>query len=174
MKKMLYTIIGLLYLMQIFFIIGGTYKKDFNWPFYVAIAVSIIIIILSLIYILKTLTSNSNNLINFKETRNIKFILIPYFIINFVIGLLLALGSLVLIYFLPFMVVILILMICFTYLIVFTTSIANIKVMFLNRSKDPYYYLVQILLHFIFVLDVISAALVYNKNKSIIVVELIQ
>ncbi|HPK29161.1 MAG: hypothetical protein BWX57_00611 [Tenericutes bacterium ADurb.Bin024] len=151
------------YLMQVFFLIGLFAGESFAWANYAGLVFTLLTLVFGVIATVKSVTGDTRD--TRKETMTFKLLLIPYFVINFIIGFMALLGALVNFMVLPIIVAGVILMLVFNYFMVVVTSASNIRYLIKNLvvKKDPL-TLLHIAFHFIFVTDVISSVILALKK----------
>ncbi|MCF0117742.1 MAG: hypothetical protein HUJ61_06835, partial [Bacilli bacterium] len=111
----------------------------------------------------------------YKTTMIIKCILIPYYIVNFVFGILmgfttvLAIISMWLTVIGIFMYIILVLGVILTYMLMLATSAPNIGFLiysFKTKKISLSWFITNMILQFFFVSDVVSSIMLYVKEKK--------
>ena len=175
MKKIVVFYILSLYLAQILFLLMGAfalYGPQGNVPLLFTggwILFSLLAFTLGIILSAFSLRLiNSDKLFDYKGVLIVKLVLIPYFVVNFVICFLLTAGFLNPFLFLG-LIVLIPLMIVFTYLALLPATLLSTALSYgyVKRGKAASAAVVpwQILEYF-FVLDVISSAVLYVKAKK--------
>lgn len=175
MKKLLIPYIIFLYLLQVSFLtyIGlaiAFEETSFNTELLLFIPlafgiVAVIFGILNVVFgIIQFYKPNSNV---YKVTMISKLVLIPYYVINFIISVLLLIGMLN-----PFLIlyafIAIPLIVVITYATMFATSTYNLGYMayLVKRGEKEWQELIMhFIFHFIFVLDVISSMMLVFKLK---------
>lgn len=165
MKKSLISFTILLYLIEVLFCLGAFITSvDLSFLIYIAFGLAVIAFLLGIFVIIKSIL-NPPTAKPFTFVRSIKLALIPFYVVNFVIGVLLALGSLIAVIFLPLMIAIVIVQVMFTYFSIIVTSAQNI-IYFRKKIKEYDFISVVIILvlHIIFVMDIVASVLVSNER----------
>ncbi|MGI6735594.1 MAG: DUF6652 family protein [Bacilli bacterium] len=153
------------YLMQAMFVIGLFAGESFAWASYVGLGLALVTFAFGVIVVTKSLTGAAEERVS--ETMIIKLMLIPYYIINFIIGVMLAMGALINIMVFPIIMVVIITIFTFTYFMVVVTSMPNARYLVKKVWKEPDGMLVfHIVLHFLFITDVISSVVLYEQTKK--------
>ena len=174
-KKYLILFIISLYLMQIpllidFIIINSENYNEIleNILFNTSLAFLIISTILGLVNLIIALTNKQDNVI--KTTMISKLILIPYFIINFIICLLLTIGFSFIFTILSAFILIP-LFILFTFMTMIVTSSYNISYL-INKFKHKEINIIVFIMYFIlqcvFICDIIDTIYIYKTGENMI------
>lgn len=166
MKEKIFTIIQTIsmYLLQIFFLLACLFEDKANVfvvMFFVFIFITMIMVLLNIISGIISIFKGRTN--PFKFTIVIKSILVPWYIVNFVIWALLIIGSLN-----PFLMMaiplFLFISVCFTYICMISTSTLNIsyifnQVFFKRNIRINGGIVVGTIFEFIFCLDIIGSVI---------------
>lgn len=170
MKRFFYPLVVLLYTLSGLSLYSVFTESDDTLVSNLILIISLVIILYCCFIIVHALLSKKlDEQTVVKTTLIVKSLLIPFYVIAFIFGILIAFGSLVFVLVLPLLIFIVFLIALFVLLVVVTTSMYNVKILFINRDKINKIYFIHIILHFIYVTDLISSILVYNdyKNKLI-------
>jgi len=124
----------------------------------------IIIIIKNILFVIKLYKQN-NAVELLKNTKYIKLSLIPFWVINFIVTLLimiiLIMGTR------GFGIILIPIPVCFAYFILLVTSSFSIAYILLqNKNKKIKNYIIHIILQLCFVLDIIDTIYILNNNKE--------
>ena len=174
MKKLVIPLIVILYmLVACLCLIAATTKMIFVYAFYVLGMLAFALIVMNII---NALLGNYNNENIYKETLIYKIVLIPFYIFNFVVGILVAFvavfAALSVWFFIAAipLVLISIIMIIFTYLLMISLGSYNIVTLIKRirrgESRDIKLDILTLVLHFIFVVDVLGAIVLYKNEKN--------
>lgn len=174
MKKFLTPYTVLLYSMQIAFIaavcvIGAAGESE--PPAFSALIIAALVFgvlagifgFLNLVFGIMQIFKPTGNV--YKNTMIFKIALVPFFVIHFVLCMLMLLGF-INPFLLPYLFVVVPVGIFLTYAAMFVTSAYNLgRMAYLIKSgqKTPFELAVYIVFHFIFVLDVVGAVMLYAK-----------
>lgn len=171
MKKLMIPLTISTYCIALFLILAGA--LDERWPVYlwlVSIAVSFVLSIAN-VFNAAAFKHNEENI--YRDSLIFKILLIPFFIANFILGILVAVTSIFSIFTLFFfasipLAIIALLMMVFAYWLMLSTSSYSIvlRLKIITIGKTPVKDLIIIVLHFIFVLDVIAAIILYRDYKK--------
>jgi hypothetical protein len=161
------------YVMQVFFLIGLFAGENFVWANYVGLAFTLLTFVCGIITIIKNVSDDNKD--TRKEAMIAKLVLIPYFAINLIVGLMAIFGSLdniialptVVIAVLLFIVISVLLLLLFNYFILVVTSAGNVRYLIKNLvDKKDQTALLHIALHFIFIADIISSIILVVKKDE--------
>lgn len=176
MKKLLIPFVVFVYLMQAYFLVlcGLSSKFDsfnFNYyllyiPFFVFGFAALIFGILNCVFGLLQISRPIRGV--YKTVMICKLALIPFFIINFIICVLLAVGMLN-----PFLlilgVVVMLLCLLVTYGIMLSTSVYNVGYAVYQVRQGEVSFLevlMPVIFQFIYILDCVGAVMLYIKGKE--------
>lgn len=174
-KKYLILFIISLYLMQIPFIIDFVIINSENYNeilenilFNTSLAFLIISTILGLVNLIMAFTNKQDNVI--KMTMISKLILIPYFIINFIICMLLTIGF-SFVFTILSTIILIPLFILFTFMTMIVTSSYNISYL-INKFKQKEINIITFIMHLIlqcvFICDIIDTIYIYKNDENMI------
>jgi len=146
---------------------------DTRWPVYLWLVSIVVSFILSLANVCYAIIGKHEESNIYRDSLIFKIVLIPFFIANFILGILVAVSSLFSVFTLFFfasipLFIIALLMMVFAYWLMLSTSSYSI-VLRLKKvviSKAPIKDVLIIVLHFIFVLDVFAAIILYRDYKK--------
>lgn len=172
MKKTLFPLTAALYFSDVLFIILGCIEADWLAYFYLAmIPTTIILAVLNIVFALVSRKTNLRSSV--KNALIFKLVLIPHYIMSFVISVILVIVgifSVFTIFWLASLPVLLIvfLLYIFTYFVMVSTGAYTVVSLLRERKAlNLPFVVINIVCQFIFVLDLISTAylLYYIKNK---------
>lgn len=160
MKKIMVPYVICLYMIEISFFLVNI----FSFMTYVFFGICILSFCLGIANILLSTLRKDNEKV-YKETLIFKSILIPYYVVAFIILLVLLFIGLVSITFvLPFALIALVSLL-FTYFVMVSTSVGNI-VSILKSDETIVWKVVNTICQFIFIADYIDAIYLCSSNKA--------
>ena len=176
MKKFMIPLVISAYMIMISLILA--YKTVDVRAVYMFWISSLIMIILSIANGIYAMLSNHDERQIHKETMIFKIILIPFYIFNFIAGLMVALTTIFAVLTIWFIVaaiplaIVGLLMLVSTYLLMLSTGSYNIVIQIKKLrgiKKDSLIDLIITIMHFIFVADLVGAIIInsYDKEKEI-------
>ena len=174
MKKFIIPLIVSLYLTCISFFMVNVLDW-FMYVFYGLVVLNIILIIINILY--PIINHKKLNPKSYKEIMIYKLILIPYFIFNFVVGvviLLMGLLSFITIFFfagIPLLLMAFLVCVA-SYVVILATSSYEIILLIKGMNKKTVIFnIIMIILNFIYVLDVVGSIITFinykNENKEV-------
>lgn len=173
MKRLMIPMIISLYLMQICFIIYFAGDDTLFRMAYIGLAFSAVSAILAIFnFAFALLKKNTDEKSVYKLTMITKIVLIPFYVISFFFAAIIIISGVVVIFFvIPFFVISFIIWI-FTYIVLVTSGIYNVVFLFRQRGKKDIVYLgIHIVLHFLFIADLVDSIVLYStaKKKNLII-----
>ena len=170
MKKLMIPLTLSTYAIAAFLILSVYIDK--KWPLYSWLIAAIVCFLLSLINIIYAIFKRKEDGI-YRDSLIFKLILIPFFIFNFILTILIistSVFSIFTAFFFASLPLILVgaLTVLYAYLLLLSTSIYSVKVKLRNiyKSKNPIKDIILVVFHFIFILDVIAAIIFYKDYKK--------
>lgn len=172
MKKTLLPLTAALYLSDVLFIILGCI--DVDWLAYLYLAMIPVILILAVLNIVCAIANRKTTLrSSVKNALIFKLILIPHYIMSFVVGIILVIvgifSAFTIFWLASLPVLLLVFLFClFTYFVMVSTGTYTVVSLLRERKElNLPFVVINIVCQFIFVLDLISTAylLYYIKNN---------
>lgn len=181
MKKLMIPYMVFLYLTQMcilaFIIVSyvfqttdGTVHPVANIMFFVSLCVGIFTSLWGFgLFVHALLHKYDVNKCPYKMTMVTKLILVPYFVINFVLGMMLSTG-LLLWFVAPFILMTLMFDVLLTYGTMIATSSYNLVYMFKSvklGNKKWNEYVLYFILHFIFIADIVASIMIWMDSRKL-------
>ena len=167
MRSILIPLIVSLYLTcVVFFMVNIAYF--FVYIYYGMVLINIILIFINILY--SIINKKELTPIIYKETMIFKIVLIPYFIFNFIMGIIIVfmgIASILTIFFFASLPLIFIsfLVGVASYMVVLASSSYNVVLLIKEtKKKTAIFNIIMIILNFIFIADVIASVITYVNN----------
>lgn len=176
MKKLLISFTVFVYLMQISFLVMFSLPEEITYSQYTILlflpeivfgAVAAVLGLVNLVFGFLQISRPANDV--YKTVMIIKLVLVPFFIINFVICVMFAACFIIIPYFVLGGIILAVLFMLMTYAITLVTSVYNVcySLYRVRTLKHGFFgMIVPFIFQFFFVLDCVGSVLFYIKEKN--------